>query len=280
MTDWQSNDIEVNGIRLHITRTGGNNPPLVLVHGVTDDGLCWTPVAEAMAARYDVTMVDARGHGQSDAPENGYDPISLANDLVGVIGALELERPLVMGHSMGAVTTLMMAALHPAVPRAIVLEDPPAWWVQSPDSDFLPRLASIRDWIIQLKRKTRAQILDEGRTQNPGWSEAELQPWADAKVRVSADAMVKLFAPNHTAGIIWAELLPHVTCPILAITADLSRGAVLTPAGVEALRKLIPQLKDEHIEGAGHSIRREQFARYMEVVSGFLADLPAEEHEG
>ena len=43
---WQSAFSNTNGIRLHYTRTGGAKPPLVLAHGITDDGLCWSPVAE------------------------------------------------------------------------------------------------------------------------------------------------------------------------------------------------------------------------------------------
>ena len=72
MATWQSGDVTVNGLRLHYTRTGGAKPPVVLAHGFSDDGLCWTPVAEALEADYDVIMVDARGHGRSEAPEQGY----------------------------------------------------------------------------------------------------------------------------------------------------------------------------------------------------------------
>jgi len=50
----------------------------VLAHGFSDDGLCWTPVAEKLAADYDVIMVDARGHRRSDTPEQGYTPIDMA----------------------------------------------------------------------------------------------------------------------------------------------------------------------------------------------------------
>ncbi|MEJ7654220.1 MAG: alpha/beta hydrolase [Chloroflexia bacterium] len=113
MSDWRSEYVVVGGIRLHYTRTGGSKPPLVLAHGVTDDGLCWTPVAQALAAEYDVVMLDARGHGLSDAPEHGYGPAQQAGDLAGVIAALGLERPAVLGHSMGAATTLVAAGLYP-----------------------------------------------------------------------------------------------------------------------------------------------------------------------
>src|SRR4029450_13137784 len=100
MAPWQSAEIEANGLRLHYTRTGGNKPPIVLAHGVTDAGPCWTPVAEALAAKYDAIMVGARGHGRSDAPERGYGPVEQANDLAGVITGLTLNHPAVLGHSM------------------------------------------------------------------------------------------------------------------------------------------------------------------------------------
>ena len=123
MERWQDGTIEVDGIRLHYTRTGGNKPPVVLAHGFSDSGLCWTRVAEALEIDYDMIMVDARGHGRSDAPESGYGPVEHAADLHGVISALALQRPAVMGHSMGGATTYALAGLYPDVPGTIIIED-------------------------------------------------------------------------------------------------------------------------------------------------------------
>jgi pimeloyl-ACP methyl ester carboxylesterase len=168
-----------------------------------------------------------------------------------------------------------MAGLYPDTPRAIVLEDPPSWWVKTPTSEFLQRAGGIKEWASQLKSKTREQIIAEGRAQNPLWSDAELDPWADSKLSFSLNAMMNLFTPHHTAGIVWAETLQRISCPVLVVTADLARGAALAPAGVDALKALVPHLQVEHIANAGHSIRREQFAHYVEVVRAFLADIPA-----
>src|SRR5436190_11655158 len=85
VNDWQSGFADANGLRLHFTRTGGDKPPVVLAHGVTDSGLCWAPVAKVLAPDYDVIMVDARGHGQSEETPDGYDPASQADDLAGLI---------------------------------------------------------------------------------------------------------------------------------------------------------------------------------------------------
>ena len=123
MSSWTTEDIVVNGVRMHVTRTGGDRPPVVLAHGFSDSGLCWTPVAAALEADYDLIMVDARGHGRSDAPESGYGPVEHAGDLHGVLAALGLHRPAVMGHSMGGATTYALAGLYPDVPGAILIED-------------------------------------------------------------------------------------------------------------------------------------------------------------
>ena len=56
----------------------------------------------------------------------------------------------------------------------------------------------------------------------------------------------------------------------LLLTADVAKGAIVDADGVVALQQAIPQLEVVHIPGAGHNIRREQFARYMEVVQSFL----------
>src|SRR5438105_6683569 len=102
MPEWFSGDVDANGIRIHYYRTGGDKPPLVLAHGATDSGLCWTRVARDLESDYDVIMPDARGHGMSEAPDGGYTSADHAADLAGVIRGLGLERPAVAGHSMGA----------------------------------------------------------------------------------------------------------------------------------------------------------------------------------
>jgi N-formylmaleamate deformylase len=272
MLSWQAGDVVVNGVRLHYARTGGSKPPLVLAHGITDDGLCWSVVAEGLAADYDVIAVDARGHGSSEAPESGYDIATLAEDLYGVIAALELRKPAILGHSMGAVTTLALTGLYPDVPRAILLEDPPPWWLPSSESTRRnnQRMAEIRAWFLGLKDQTRDALIRGQRLATPTWSQAELDPWADSKLRVNPKA-VRLYDPDVSSSVKWSECLPRISCPVLLITADPSRGAIVTPEAAEALRGSVPHLRVAHIPEAGHSIHREQLGAFMEVVRADLA---------
>lgn len=239
---WQSNGVRSNGIQMHYTRTGGDKPSLVLAHGVTDDGLCWTPIAEALAPDYDIVMVDARGHGRSEATEGGYDPGAQAADHQGVIAALGLGAPALLGHSMGAVTTLALAGLYPDMPRAILLEDPPAFWLppQPEPQRSQEEGAGPSAWFNELRRKTREQLVAEGRAQSPAWSDAELGPWADAKLRFSPNVLAGIFGAGALAKIDWTATLARITCPALVITADPARGAALKEDGLAALQAHVP----------------------------------------
>lgn len=273
MYQWITGYIVAQGTKLHYYRSGGSKPPLVLVHGITDDGLCWTPVAEVLSADYDVIMVDLRGHGKSDAPENGYDLVTTATELAGLITGLELEAPVIMGHSLGAVTTITLSILNPLLPRAIILEDPPAFWdARSTPSEDVDHQAGMRLWMTGLKRKTREDLLADGRAENPGWSDAELEPWADSKHRFSLRITQFLDSPR-TVPPDFQDLLKQIVSPVLLITGDPKRGAILGNDDVAKLQVSLPHLKGAQISEAGHNIRRDQFVRYLEVVQSFLSEL-------
>lgn len=273
MSSWQTGFINVKGMRLHYTRTGGSKPPIVLVHGYSDDGLCWTPAAKALEPIYDVIMFDARGHGHSDAPEQGYGPVELAGDLASVITALNLDRPAILGHSMGAVTALVLAGLDPDMPGAILLEDPPAWWI-SPDPTLpqdVDHRALMRASFYELKSKTRSELLAAQRVTSPTWSEDELGPWVDSKLLFS-EKVLSILDVDVLESVDWQAVLPRIAVPVLLITADPALGAALNDQDVAALKALVPHLREAHISGAGHNIRREQFARYVDVVNTFLRE--------
>jgi len=268
MTQWYADKIAANGIQLYYTRTGGNKPPLVLAHGFSDDGLCWTPVAEALEADYDVIMVDARGHGRSDAPDGGYTATTMATDLAGVITALGIHKPVVMGHSMGGSTTMVLAGLFPDLPGAIIIEDSGATNLMADKSpEALARLQGWHDRMVKLQSKTHAELIEHARAETPTWAEPELEPWANAKLRFSMKALDR----RDSVPLDWTQILGSITCPALLLYADPERGGGVTVERAAEMQGLVPQLQTVHIPGAGHNIRREQFDAYMAAVRSFLA---------
>ena len=266
MSSWQTDYIQTNGVRLHYTRTGGAKPPLVLAHGYSDDGLCWTPVAEELALSYDVVMPDARGHGLSDAPQSGYDPPTQAADLAGLIEGLGLTRPIVVGHSMGAMTALVMAARFPGVPCAIALEDPPPWWADDCEPPFGEEWQRrTRAWIMSFQGQTIPEIVAAERGRQPNWPNAEFEPWAAAKLRVHPNSLNRLAPLN----VHWPILLASVHCPLLLLTAEPALGALISERQALALQELAPQTRIVFFAGAGHSIRRDRFQGALAVIQRF-----------
>ncbi len=271
MSDWLSGDVIANGIKIHYLRTGGAKPPLVLAHGLTDNSLCWTPLVQRLEQAYDCIMVDARGHGQSDAPDAGYTGADHAADYVGVIAALHLSKPAMIGHSMGAATSAYLAAHYPDLVSAIVLEDPP-WRSQAEKATPEQATAFAEAWRARVMAQhglTRAELIEEGRKDRPAWSAAEFEGWATAKQQVSPNAL------NYASELSkpWWEFVAKINCPALLVTADVALGAVVSPATARSAVALNPNIRMAHIAGAGHNIRREQFEPYVRTVREFLAEV-------
>jgi len=263
MREWQEGDVLTNGMRMHYYRTGdGNLPPLVLCHGFSDSGLCWTRTARALEADYDVIMIDARGHGKSEAPPGDYGPVTMATDLAGLIEALGLGRPYVMGHSMGAATTLHLCANFPGLVSKAILEDGGAYdiTVTAPDPGATPARSP---W----QGKTLEEIIALGREQSPRWAEEEFAPWAQAKLDLRPAALAVMAKPRPP----WREAFSRVRCPLLLIYADNALGSIVTPENAAEAARLNPMVRLVHIPGAGHNVRREAFPAFLEAVRAFLA---------
>ena len=272
MSNWQSGFVEANGIRVHYNRTGGDLPKLVLAHGVTDDGLCWTPLARKLESEFDIIMVDARAHGESEAPADGYEPVTLAADLAAVITELGLDRPAVLGHSMGAITALALAGTYPELPGAILAEDPPPWWMGPVPAaaDGRDIVSEIRASIVEMLKLSREELIAKQRAETPWWPEDDFAPWAESKLRFNERGL-GLFSKSVVTSVEWSTTLPQIACPLLLITGDPERGAMVPPMAANRLKDLVPQMHVVHIPDAGHSIHRDQQSAFLHSIRSFLA---------
>jgi len=268
MPGWFSGDVIANKIKIHYYRTGGDKPPLVLSHGMTDNGLAWTRAARVLEKDYDVIMADARGHGLSDAPETGYGVEDRAADLAGLVQALGLDRPCLMGHSMGADTTAFMVGSYPGLAGCAVLEDPP-WYDGILSAELRQAMAAeLRARLVERKTKTLDEVLADGRERHPAWADVEFGAWVEAKSQVSLNALQVLTGLRPD----WRETAARITCPTLLVTGDPELGALVTPELAAELSAVCPQLKVTRIAGAGHNIRREGFEPYVDAVAAFLKE--------
>lgn len=268
---WYSGFVETNGVRLHYLRSGDAKPPVVLAHGALDDARCWDRVAVALAADFDVIAVDARGHGRSDAPADGYDLVTQAEDLAGVIAALDLKRSALLGHSMGAEVAPVLAGAHPDLLGAILLEDPGPWWTGWPATDTEKAfLVAERERYEQYASLSREDLIADRRQRRPAWTEAEREVWVDAKLEASPHAF-QAFDPELDVGVDWPVVLGNITGRALLIRTDPATGGIVDERAATMLQQMLPHLEIAYIPDASHSIRRAKFERFMEAVSLFLA---------
>jgi pimeloyl-ACP methyl ester carboxylesterase len=265
-----SHTVNANGLRIHYVRLAADKPQLLLLHGLTDNGRCWTPVIEALAGEYDIIAPDARGHGLSDAPERGYSAADHVADAAAFIQALGLKRPAVLGHSMGGAEATLLAATYPELVRAIAVEDP-AWFDPNPAQTPDMRQAAAAEWrkgLVDKHAKDDQKMIADQRVEQPSWAEAEFAPWAEAK-RQARPQVTDYVAEERFD---WRSAVKAIQCPVLLITSDVARGAIISPAQAQAAVALNPRVRVANIPGTGHSIRRENLEAYMKAVREFLAE--------
>lgn len=106
-----------------VFRISGEGTPVVLLHGTSANHAVWQPIADSLSECATVISLDQRGHGRSGKPPSGYDGKSFADDVVTVLDALELNRAVIAGHSLGARNAWLAASLYPDRVASVVAID-------------------------------------------------------------------------------------------------------------------------------------------------------------
>jgi pimeloyl-ACP methyl ester carboxylesterase len=253
----------------------------VLLHGILAAGRYWTRVAKALEQDHDVIMLDERGHGHSDGIATGLSYDVLAEDVAGVIRALALEKPSLLGHSMGGVTAALVAATHPDLVRALIVED--AAWRDTARMEEAAQSEGYRAWLDtyiayleRLKTQTHEERLVSALAELPPgtgvWPEEEYVPWVQVQAALDLDvvrlgpaaaAMLRLETPL-------SEVVKRITCPILLLTGDLGHGGSGDPVVVGENVAAWHGGQHVHFADAGHLIHLNQYDRFIAVVRAFL----------
>lgn len=261
MTGWMTGVCKANGIDIHYIRTGGSKPPLVLLHGLTGNGACWSPLARALQDEYDVVMPDARGHGSSSTPLNGYRYEDYAGDAVGLIHGLGLADPFLLGHSMGGMTAAIVASQSAVTIRGVVLADPtflhPQRQREVHESDVVQQHR-------QLLSSDKADVLAQARARHPRRRPEVVELVVEARLKTRIAAFDVLTPPNPA----YRQLVSSLGVPILLVVGD--DGAVVSMETARELQGLNPRVQIEQIQDAGHGLAYDQPERFEAAVRSFL----------
>ena len=110
---------EVNGLSLYF-ETHGAGRPLILLHGGLGSGEMFGPVLPALSERHQVIAVDLQGHGRTADIDRPIDVRLMADDIAALITDLRLDKPDVVGYSLGGGVALLTAIKYPAMIRRLV----------------------------------------------------------------------------------------------------------------------------------------------------------------
>jgi len=112
-----------SGIAIQLAVWKGNGKPILCIHGLTANSRFWDCLASALSPRHKVIAMDLRGRGLSDKPLTGYSIDQHCKDVLALIDDLGLEKPVLMGHSLGAFISLVFTAQHPKRVDRLILVD-------------------------------------------------------------------------------------------------------------------------------------------------------------
>jgi pimeloyl-ACP methyl ester carboxylesterase len=229
-------------VQLAYLDSGQGAPPLVLIHGWTCDHTHFAPQAEYFGRRHRVISVDLRGHGASDKPSQDYTMAGFADDVAWLCSELRVEKPVIVGHSMGGVVALEVAARHADLPSAVVALDSPLL----PAADLRARVARV---IEDLKGPNYVQVARDFvsnrlfiESDDAGLKARVVESMSSAPQHVMASAMEQTFLCD-TEGALAA-----LAVPALVVSAN-------GPAGLARIREAYPRIRVGQTVGAGHFLQ-------------------------
>ena len=247
------------GLTLAYEQQGSGQPPLVFVPGWCCDRTVFAPQAEYFALRHAVTTLELRGCGRSSRPVDGYDVPTQADDVAWLCRELGIEQPVVIGHSLGGMIAIELAARHPALPLAVVAVDPGPI---DPPAEIAQIYA---DFAVALERPDAAETR---RT----WVEGSFLPTDDPELKGRiVETMCSV--PLETAAAVirgvvaWdgRTALEHCAVPTLVIRDS--------PADSDTPSRLVAIKPDVHVGmtvGSGHFVQLEVPEQVTPMIDRFL----------
>jgi pimeloyl-ACP methyl ester carboxylesterase len=279
---FMSRYIQTGFLRQHAV-TGGDGPPLLLIHGWPQCWYAWRLVMPRLAQDFEVVAPDQRGIGLTDKPKDGYDPGTLADDLVALMEALGHKRFAVIGTDTGLPIAYALASDHAErVERVALCEVPgPPGAVPSPPF-FVPEALNNGLWHIAVNRLDEVnEQLVRGREDIYFGYEFNIQA---GKNKLPAELIAYyvglLSNPDSLHGTFafyreWDAMMAQneqrknqaLTMPVLAVSGEDSWGDAVG----EAFKSLANDVQPAVIPGAGHWFAEQAPEATLEALTAFLA---------
>lgn len=270
----QERDVVGGGVRLHVRRVGAPEaPPLVFLHGIMGHRRDWDVFIDQVGQRFQVIVPDQRGHGRSEWTRT-YRIADLADDAIALIEHLDLAPVPIVGHSMGGMVALVVAARRPdLVDRLATVDIVPG----SMATELGLRIPELFEEMAAASYGSIDEAVAEWQTGNPlarpdllrNYVEHALVTDPGGRLRWGFDARgLRSFPDGVTSDQLWAAI-DAVSCPALVVRGE--HSPVTTQGEVAEVARRLGAAAVVEIPGGGHDLGIEQPEAVADAVLDFLA---------
>ncbi|HEX6922059.1 MAG TPA: alpha/beta hydrolase [Actinomycetes bacterium] len=287
---WDHRMVAANGARFHVA-TMGDGPLVLLLHGFPEFWWAWRHQLPALAeAGYRAAAMDLRGYGASDKPPRGYDPLTLAADVAGVIRSLGSRDAVVVGHGLGGLVAWTVATVHDGqVRRVAAVSAPHPRRLRTAHLTDLAQLRASRH-VLGFQRPLvpeRRLVAHEGATvtrllrlwSGPAWPDAEAEARYRQAVQIPGVAHCAMESYRwavrslpRTDGLRYArQMKTPVQVPTLLLHGELDT-TVLPKSALGSGRYVEAPYRWRLLPGVGHFPHEEAPDAFNAELLGWLAD--------
>jgi 3-oxoadipate enol-lactonase len=251
----------------HETRGAGE--PLVLVHGLAYDRAGWGRFPDLLAEHFRVVLIDNRGVGESDAPPGPYTVAEMAEDVVGVLDELGIERTHLFGVSLGGYIAQELTLTHPGrVEKLVLCSTAPG----GPKAVPMPvATQQVFATYPTMEREAGLRMFVENSLGARGVRERPELVEEIFQYRLGHAPTVEAWVAQATAGATYDsyDRIGAIDVPTLVVHGD--ADVVVDPGNAALLGELIPNARVELIPDRGHLMVWEDSERVAELVTEFLS---------
>jgi N-formylmaleamate deformylase len=263
MKKWESVFFQSGEVRLHATRhPGTGDRPMVVVPGITTPAGAFGVAADRLAGiASDVYVLDMRGRGLSQrVPYGSHRSADYADDVLALVGRAGLDRPLLVGHSLGA------RARFPGASSGVVAIDPP---MSGPGRRPYPM--SLDRFLTGLHEARAGHGTQQARADYPTWTDEEVRLRGEWLATCDETAIVDSYAWFHLEAFepVWEEVEP----PALLLYGD--RSPVVTAADAALLKEVNQRADVVAVSGSGHMIPWDNLDQTVNEIERFASQLGA-----
>ena len=251
---------------------GNDTPAYLFIHGITGRHETWIDVIDGIRSGARAIAVDLRGHGRSGHTPGAYRVPDYARDVAALIDELELGPVIIVGHSLGGMTALHLAATRPDLTTALVLEDPPLFGRDIMENVFPERLERFGDGgRLSGSGLSVTEMANSLRTMYPDLPEDAAQRRAMSHFVTDADAIMHVYDQR----IDWSgeieSIMRSVQCPVLLQQGKIDFGGWMRDEDGTRAEELIPNCELAVWDDTGHSLHSEHPERFIGQVNEFVA---------